>query len=81
MCYSLYLVHWPIAVVMTNAFYEAGIRSLYGTFFIVGPSTIAVSILLSRLFYLVIERHFINVPEAPVKVVRSDPVEVGLAVG
>ena len=67
MCYSLYLLHWPIAVVMTTAFYRAGIRGLYPTLLIVAPLTITSSIAASWLFHLTVERKFLNTPNTPIK--------------
>jgi peptidoglycan/LPS O-acetylase OafA/YrhL len=62
MCYSLYLVHWPITCVMTDAFYRAGVRGTWQTLLIVTPLTILVSIAASALFHVKIERHFLNSP-------------------
>src|SRR6266851_4648964 len=62
MCYSLYLVHWPIAVIMTTFFYRVGVRGVWPTLLIVAPLTIAASITASWIFHLWIERRFLNGP-------------------
>jgi len=64
MCYSLYLVHWPVSVLLTAAFYRAGVRGLLPTLLIVAPFTIAASIAASWLFHLTVERRFLNPPNA-----------------
>jgi peptidoglycan/LPS O-acetylase OafA/YrhL len=64
MCYSLYLVHWPIANGLSHAFYLAGIKGLWPTLLITVPVTIAASVWLSWLFYLAVERYFLNSPVA-----------------
>jgi peptidoglycan/LPS O-acetylase OafA/YrhL len=65
MCYSLYLVHWPITVVMTNVFYRGGVCGFWSTLLLVAPLTIAASISASWLFHVTIERRFINGPQRP----------------
>jgi peptidoglycan/LPS O-acetylase OafA/YrhL len=67
MCYSLYLVHWPVTVVLTAAFYRAGVYGLWPTLLIVAPATIATSIAASWLFHLTVERRFLNPPNVPPK--------------
>jgi peptidoglycan/LPS O-acetylase OafA/YrhL len=64
MCYSLYLVHWPITAVMTTAAYRAGIRGVWPTLLVVAPLTLAASLGASWLFHLVVERRFLNPPVA-----------------
>jgi len=60
MSYSVYLVHWPITVVMTNVFYRANIRGIWPTLFFVAPLTCAVSLAGSWLFHITVERRFLN---------------------
>jgi peptidoglycan/LPS O-acetylase OafA/YrhL len=60
MCYSLYLVHWPIVVVLTNAFYHSGIRSVWGTLLVTLPVCLAVSLATSWVFHVFVEQRFIN---------------------
>jgi peptidoglycan/LPS O-acetylase OafA/YrhL len=71
MCYSLYLVHWPICVVMTTVFYRAGIRGFWPSLLIVAPLTIAASIYASWLFHLTVERWFLNAASVPITPDRS----------
>jgi peptidoglycan/LPS O-acetylase OafA/YrhL len=64
MCYSLYLVHWPVTVVITTYFYRAGVRGVWPTLLIVAPLAIAASIVAAWLFHLAVERRFLNRPVA-----------------
>ena len=61
MCYSLYLIHWPIVVMLTNAFYLAGIKSVWGTLLLTLPICLAASLAASWVFHVVVERKFMNV--------------------
>src|SRR5438067_4214347 len=56
MCYSLYLLHWPITIVVTEALYRAGVRGVWRTLVIVAPLAILSSLIGSWLFHLLIER-------------------------
>jgi peptidoglycan/LPS O-acetylase OafA/YrhL len=60
MCYSLYLVHWPIAELVGHALFLLGIRSFWATFLVTVPLVTLVSIAAAWLFHLVVERRFLN---------------------
>jgi peptidoglycan/LPS O-acetylase OafA/YrhL len=62
MCYSLYLVHWPVVKVISHGLAMRGITSPKATLLLVIPVCILASIIMARLFYLGIERHFLNPP-------------------
>ena len=62
MCYSLYLVHWPVSVILTNAFYRSGVRGVTPTLLIVVPVTVLVSIAAAWIFHVKVERAFLNSP-------------------
>ncbi len=80
MCYSLYLVHCPITVVMTAAFERAGVRDYWPRLLITAPSTITASIAASWLFYLAVERRFLNAPNVPVgRPIDATPASAKLA--
>jgi peptidoglycan/LPS O-acetylase OafA/YrhL len=72
MCYSLYLVHWPVTLVITTAFYNAGVRGFWPTLLVVAPLAIAASIAASWLFHLAVERRFLNSP-----ISRTEPDRAG----
>lgn len=71
MCYSLYLIHWPISVVVTTAFHRAGVRGPWPTLLIVVPVAVGLSIAASWLFHLFVERRFLNAPVAPISPARA----------
>jgi peptidoglycan/LPS O-acetylase OafA/YrhL len=64
MCYSLYLIHWPITVVLTTAFHRAGVRGPWPTLLIVVPVALILSIGASWIFHVLVERRFLNAPVA-----------------
>lgn len=60
MCYSLYLVHWPIDKWISHVLSNYGLSSSKATVLVVVPICTCVSIAFARLFHLSIERHFLN---------------------
>ncbi len=60
MCYSLYLTNWPVAKVVSRLLYDAGVQGLWPTILICLPICAAVSILVGRVFFLLVERRFLN---------------------
>lgn len=62
MCYSLYLVHWPVTKAVSHALALAGIVTPAQTLAITVPACIAASILAAWPFHLLVERRFLNRP-------------------
>jgi peptidoglycan/LPS O-acetylase OafA/YrhL len=62
MCYSLYLIHWPIAEVIGLGCFLLGVHGLVATLLITVPLTMATSIAAAWLFHRFVERHFLNPP-------------------
>lgn len=62
MCYSLYLVHYPIASVVTAALAERGVRGLGPVVLVAVPAVLALSLVAGRVFHLSVERRFLNPP-------------------
>jgi peptidoglycan/LPS O-acetylase OafA/YrhL len=60
MCYSLYLVHWPITKLISHALFLAGIRGPWSTLAVTIPLSLGVSILSARLFHMLVEKRFLN---------------------
>jgi peptidoglycan/LPS O-acetylase OafA/YrhL len=73
MCYSLYLVHWPVTVVITTFFYQAGVRGFWPTLLIVAPIGIACSLASAWLFHVLVERRFLNSAAAVPSPTRAYP--------
>jgi peptidoglycan/LPS O-acetylase OafA/YrhL len=63
-CYSLYLVHWPVVKVVGHGLYLLGVRGDGPTVLLTVPLTVAASVLLAWLFWRLCERRFLNAPEA-----------------
>lgn len=62
MCYSLYLVHWPVTKALSHALALAGVVTPAWTLIITVPACIAASILAAWPFHLIVERRFLNQP-------------------
>ena len=60
MCYSLYLVHWPIVLMVGWAFGQLGFQNEFLIFFLGLACCLGVAIGLARLFHRLIERRFWN---------------------
>lgn len=69
MCYSLYLVHWPVTKVVAALFYGLGVYHAWPTILVVVPLSLAASISLSWTFHFFVERRFLNEPIKPPKVI------------
>jgi peptidoglycan/LPS O-acetylase OafA/YrhL len=63
MCYSLYLVHMPIVKLISHGLWMAGLQSTMATCLVTVPLCLLTSILAGYVFYLRIERHFLNTRE------------------
>ncbi|HET9370164.1 MAG TPA: acyltransferase [Vicinamibacterales bacterium] len=79
MCYSLYLVHQILAKAVSSALAELGLRTDAATLLITVPVSIAVAVAAGRLFYVHVERRFLNPPAASVVQV-SRPIDLVPAV-
>lgn len=60
MCYSLYLIHALVAKGLGNALLQGGWTGPWETLLIAVPVSLAVSTALGWLFYLTVERRFLN---------------------
>lgn len=58
MCYTVYLLHWPIAKLLSHSLYELGIDTPFLTLLLTVPLTIAASIAISVPFHHYVERRF-----------------------
>jgi len=64
MCYSLYLVHYPVATTTSRALAAFGINSPAATLTLVIPLSVLFSVVAARLFFVTVERHFLNPPSS-----------------
>jgi peptidoglycan/LPS O-acetylase OafA/YrhL len=62
MCYSLYLVHWPVTKLLSHVLELAGVRGAWPTLLVTIPACLTVSVVLARGFYWAVERRFLNPP-------------------
>lgn len=60
MCYSVYLVHWPICKAVSHASFLAGWTSNLFTVLVVIPVSLALSLLVGYAFHIAVERKFIE---------------------
>ena len=63
-CYSLYLVHWPLVKVMSGVSHEIGLHGLRWTLFFTIPVSVLVSVLAAWCFHQLVEKHCLNPPSA-----------------
>jgi peptidoglycan/LPS O-acetylase OafA/YrhL len=61
-CYSLYLVHWPVAKAVGHGLYLLGVQSDTATVLITVPIGTAASVFLAWVFFRLCERRFLNAP-------------------
>ena len=59
-CYSLYLVHWPVVVLIGHAFNALGMTNATAILLITVPCCLATSLLLAAVFHTWVERRFWN---------------------
>lgn len=62
MCYSLYLIHWPLCKIMAALLVFMGVRGFVPELTIIPPILIAISLLAGWTFHILVERHFLNPP-------------------
>ncbi len=63
MCYSLYLVHWPLTLAVSHSLYLQGISGPLVTLLVTVPLCLLVSLPVSWAFHCQIERRFLNSPQ------------------
>ncbi len=69
-CYSLYLVHWPICKAVGHGLYLLGVRGDTATVLVTVPAAVAASIFLAWVFFRLCERRFLN---GPVRAAPREP--------
>jgi peptidoglycan/LPS O-acetylase OafA/YrhL len=62
MCYSIYLVHWPICKILSHLLFDLGLKSPTETLLITVPLCLIASLSAGWLFHIWIERRFLNTP-------------------
>ncbi len=62
MCYSLYLVHYPIASVLGAALAARGVRGVVPVLGVTIPLVVAAALVAGYAFHVTIERRFLNTP-------------------
>ena len=64
MCYSLYLIHSVPVRSIAKGLHFSGLDTAWETILITLPICLGVSLTLGWIFYLCVERHFLNPPQA-----------------
>jgi peptidoglycan/LPS O-acetylase OafA/YrhL len=62
MCYSLYLIHWPITKLTSAALFRADVRGAWPTLLLTIPLAMTASLVAAWGFHLLVERRFLNQP-------------------
>jgi len=65
MCYSLYLIHWPVVTLVSWAFSHLGLRNPWLIFLLGLFCCLSAAIATARLFHRLVERRFWNTGYAP----------------
>jgi peptidoglycan/LPS O-acetylase OafA/YrhL len=60
MCYSIYLVHWPLVKALSHILFLLGVGTGYSAFLITLPACVAGSIGIGWLFHVTVERRFMK---------------------
>lgn len=71
MCYSLYLVHWPVVTVVAWGINQLGFRNPFFIFFFALPVCMGVAVVLARFFHNLVERRFWNPAYTSAQVVHA----------
>jgi peptidoglycan/LPS O-acetylase OafA/YrhL len=78
MCYSFYLVHMPVVKGVTQLFYRMGVTHEWPTILLTIPVTVLVTAGAAWLFYMAVERRFLNSrPSNPAPALVPLPVPIG----
>jgi peptidoglycan/LPS O-acetylase OafA/YrhL len=62
MCYSLYLVHWPITKAISHICFWQGIDTPLETMFVSVPICVTSSVICGYYFHVFVEKAFLNTP-------------------
>ncbi|MDB5309378.1 MAG: putative acyltransferase [Gemmataceae bacterium] len=65
MCYSLYLIHWPVTKFVSAALFMSGCRGVWPTLLVTVPLALTLSLLAAWWFHVWVERRFCNPPREP----------------
>jgi peptidoglycan/LPS O-acetylase OafA/YrhL len=60
MCYSLYLIHWPVVTIISWGFNQLALKNPFLILFSAVPACVLVAVALARLFHVLVERKFWN---------------------
>lgn len=60
MCYSLYLMHWPLVKAISSVCWRSGFKSNTETLLVTVPICLIASLIAGRVFYHFVERRFLN---------------------
>jgi peptidoglycan/LPS O-acetylase OafA/YrhL len=81
--YSVFLTHQLLVKAVSHAFLLAGFTDDSSTLFLCAPCCVAVSLLAGYVFYLGVERHFLNSAKAKTRIetcTRAEPISVPVVI-
>lgn len=73
LCYSMYLVHWPISKAVAHALLLSGVDGPWQTLLLTVPLCVAASVAVAALFHHFVERRFLNTPLPNLRALRPAP--------
>ena len=59
-CYSLYLMHWPVTIIVSHLAIREGVTGLWPTLLGVAPVAAGLSVIFAWAFHVLVERRFLN---------------------
>jgi len=62
MCYSLYLVHYPVTLAASHALFNAGVTTPAQTLAVTVPTCVGLAVAVGWVFHVLVERRFLNAP-------------------
>jgi len=62
MCYSVYLIHWPVVKPISHFLYNAGVVGNWRTLAVTLPVCLCASVACAWVFHILVERRFLNTP-------------------
>lgn len=81
MCYSFYLIHWPITKTITHVLALQGWNTPGITFLVTAPLCVVVSVAAAWIFHVLVERKFLNTPPTLVKMASTPAAGVADGIG
>jgi peptidoglycan/LPS O-acetylase OafA/YrhL len=78
MCYSLYLIHWPVVKAVSHGLYLLGIKGEWLTLGLTLPLCLGAAVGVSWWFHILVERRFLNTAPSQRELMRTSSLPIPL---